>query len=78
MNLPHSSLVANPGRADEDPVIAEIKTIAETCRSYGYRRITAELRHRGRLVNSKKVRRVRWENERAGSFYNPPHCARTP
>ena len=62
MNLPRSSFYADPERADEDPVVAEIKTIAETCRSYGYRRITAELRHRGQIVNSKKVRRIMREN----------------
>ncbi len=54
MSLSRSSFYSNPECADDDPVVAEIKTIAETCRGYGYRRITAELRHRGRLVNSKK------------------------
>jgi hypothetical protein len=31
-------------------------------RGYGYRRVTAELRHQGKLVNSKKVRRVMREH----------------
>jgi putative transposase len=62
MNLPRSSFYANPERADDDPVVTEIRTIAEICRGYGYRRITAELRHRGQVVNSKKVRRIMREN----------------
>lgn len=62
MNISRSSFYSNPERTDGDPVVAEIKTIAETCRGYGYRRITAELRHRGQVVNSKKVRRIMREN----------------
>jgi putative transposase len=58
MNIPRSSFYANPECAEEDPVVVEIKAIAESCRGYGYRRITAELRHRGQVVNSKKVRRI--------------------
>ena len=49
--------------AAEDPVIGEIRLITKTCRNYGYRRVTAELRHRGLVVNSKKVRRVMREND---------------
>ena len=75
MSLPRSSFYANPERAEEDPVVVEIKTIAETCRGYGYPlprqtmrsigergRVTAELRNRGQIVNSKKVRRIMREN----------------
>ena len=63
MNLPRSTFYADTGCEEEDPVIGEIKSITETCRGYGYRRVTAELRHRGMVVNSKKVRRIMREND---------------
>ncbi|MEL6310907.1 MAG: IS3 family transposase [Pseudomonadota bacterium] len=39
-------------------IIDEIKAICATSPAYGYRRVDAELRHRGFVVNSKKVRRI--------------------
>ena len=62
MNLPRSTFYADKGCAEEDPAVGEIKAITESCRRYGYRRVTAELRHRGMVVNSKKVRRIMREN----------------
>ena len=62
MNLPRSTFYADPRCEDEDPAVGEIKAITETCRGYGYRRVTAELRHRGMTVNSKKVRRIMRQN----------------
>ena len=62
MNLPRSTFYADTGCEAEDPAIHEIRTITETCRGYGYRRVTAELRHRGMVVNAKKVRRIMREN----------------
>ena len=62
MNLPRSTFYADPRCEDEDPAVGEIKAITETCRGYGYRRVTAELRHRGMVVNSKKVRRIMRQN----------------
>jgi putative transposase len=38
-------------------------SIPETCRNYGYRRVTAELRHRGLVVNARKVQRIMREND---------------
>lgn len=61
MNLPRSTFYADASREEEDPVAREIMSITETCRGYGYRRVTAELRHRGMVVNSKKVRRIMGE-----------------
>lgn len=43
--------------------IGVIRSITETCRNYGYRRVTAELRNRGLVVNSKKVRRIMRQND---------------
>jgi putative transposase len=63
MGLPRSSFYAAPGPAEQDPVIGVIRSICESCRNYGYRRVTAELRHRGHVVNSKKVRRIMREND---------------
>lgn len=63
MDLPRSSFYTASTPAQEDPVIGVIRSIAETCRNYGYRRVTAELRHRGFVVNSKKVRRIMREND---------------
>jgi putative transposase len=63
MNLPRSSFYAAPMPAVEDPVLDLIRSICENCRNYGYRRVTAELRHRGQIVNSKKVRRIMREND---------------
>ena len=63
MELPRSSFYATPDTASEDPVVEVIRSITETCQNYGYRRVTAELRHRGLVVNSKKVRRIMREND---------------
>ncbi|WP_292062369.1 IS3 family transposase [Marivita sp. XM-24bin2] len=52
----------SPVAAGEDPAVAEIHDTVTTFKGYGYRRVTAELRHRGMIVNSKKVRRSMREN----------------
>lgn len=62
MNLSSSSFYADTVDAGKDPAVDEIKSITENCRGYGYRRVTAELRHRGMLVNSKKGRRIMRQN----------------
>lgn len=62
MDLPRSSFYAASDLAAEDPLISVIRSITETYRNYGYRRVTAELRNRGLVVNSKKVRRIMREN----------------
>lgn len=63
MDLPRSSFYAVPAPTEEELAIGEIRSITGTCRNYGYRRVTAELRHRGFVVNSKKVRRIMREND---------------
>jgi putative transposase len=40
-----------------------MKTICDEFEAYGYRRVGAELRHRGMLVNAKKIRRLMREHE---------------
>jgi putative transposase len=50
---------AAPDPADADAaLVAEMRAIAEAWECYGYRRVGAELRHRGWAVNGKKVRRL--------------------
>jgi putative transposase len=63
MGVPRSSYYARPrARRSEDPILAEIRVITEACPAYGYRRVDAELRHRGHVVNAKKIRRLMKEN----------------
>ena len=40
-----------------------IREITDAFECYGYRRVGAELRHRGQVVNAKKVRRLMREND---------------
>jgi putative transposase len=39
-----------------------MKTICDEFEAYGYRRVDAELRHRGIVVNTKKIRRLMHEH----------------
>ena len=48
--------------ADDATVVAQMKTICDEFETYGYRRVGAELRHRGIVVNAKKVRRLMREH----------------
>jgi len=48
--------------ADDATVVAEMKAICDVFETYGYRRVGAELRHRGIVVNAKKVRRLMREH----------------
>jgi putative transposase len=59
MSVARSSYYAAPAAADADAaLVAEMRAITDTWECYGYRRIGAELRHRGWVVNGKKVRRL--------------------
>jgi putative transposase len=48
--------------ADDAAVVAQMKAICDEFETYGYRRVGAELRHRGIVVNAKKVRRLMREH----------------
>jgi len=48
--------------ADDAAIISSMIAICDEFEAYGYRRVGAELRHRGIVVNSKKVRRLMHEN----------------
>lgn len=59
MGVARSSYYAAPAEADTDAeLVTEMRAITDTWECYGYRRVGAELRHRGWVVNSKKVRRL--------------------
>jgi putative transposase len=59
MELPRSTYYATPqGKPSDADLVAEIRAITDEFECYGYRRVGAELRHRGRVVNAKKVRRL--------------------
>jgi putative transposase len=59
MGVARSSFYAvAPGAPDETAIVAEIRAICADFPAYGYRRVGAELRHRGFVVNAKKVRRI--------------------
>ena len=49
-------------RARDLSIVAEMKTICDEFEAYGYRRVDAELRHRGIVVNTKKIRRLMREH----------------
>ena len=49
-------------RARDLTIVAEMKTICDEFEAYGYRRVGAELRHRGIVVNGKKIRRLMREH----------------
>jgi putative transposase len=63
MNMPRSTYYQEPaGKPDDTAVVAAMIAITDEFELYGYRRVTAELRARGLVVNAKKVRRLMREN----------------
>ena len=64
MGLARSTYHDTPALDDRDvEVLARIKAVGEEFEAYGYRRICAELRHQGLVVNSKRVRRLMREHD---------------
>jgi putative transposase len=64
MGLARSTCYAAPAeRPSEAAIVAGIRAITDAFECYGYRRVGAELRHRGQVVNAKKVRRLMREND---------------
>lgn len=59
MGLPRSTFYDAPAvEADDAGVLARITAICDEFETYGYRRVGAELRHQGLVVNGKKIRRL--------------------
>lgn len=48
---------------DDDEIVARITAICDEFETYGYRRVGAELRHQGVVVNGKKLRRLMREHD---------------
>lgn len=64
MGIARSSYYAGPaGKADDETIVAQIRAITDEFEGYGYRRVDAELRHRGVTLNAKKVRRLMKEHD---------------
>src|SRR6266550_8699477 len=63
MGFARSTFYGRPDAgADDAAVVAQMKAICDEFETYGYRRVDAELRHRGIVVNAKKVRRLMREH----------------
>ena len=63
MGIARSTCYDRPAAgADDATVVAQMKSICDEFEAYGYRRVDAELRHRGLVVNTKKVRRLMREH----------------
>jgi putative transposase len=59
MDLSRSTYYDVPSVPTEDAaLVATMIAICDEFEAYGYRRVGAELRHRGIVVNSKKIRRL--------------------
>jgi putative transposase len=53
---------APPVNVGDAEIVARIRAICDEFEAYGYRRVTAALRHQGLVVNRKKVRRLMREH----------------
>jgi putative transposase len=64
MGLSRSTYYDVPSLPTDDvAIVATMIAICDEFEAYGYRRVRAELRHRGIVVNSKKIRRLMREND---------------
>ena len=62
MGIARSTYYGAPAADRDAEIIARIEAICAEFEAYGYRRVTAELRHQGLFVNSKRVRRLMREH----------------
>ena len=64
MGIARSTFYDEPTAAHDDTAIVEaIAAICDEFEFYGWRRVRAELRHRGMIVNHKKIRRLMREHD---------------
>ena len=56
MGLARSTYYDTPAAEADTEIVARITAICEEFEAYGYRRVGAELRHQGIVVNGKKIR----------------------
>jgi putative transposase len=57
MGIARSTFYADRAIADDTAIVEAIAAICAEFEFYGRRRVRAELRHRGRIVNHEKIRR---------------------
>jgi putative transposase len=62
MGIARSTYYGAPAADRDAEIITRIEAICAEFEAYGYRRVTAELRHQGLFVNSKRVRRLMREH----------------
>ena len=65
---------------DDTAIVEAIAAICDEFECYGWRRVRAELRHRGMIVNHKKIRRLMREHDlqpRRGAAMSPQPTATT-
>lgn len=62
MGIARSTFYGKPSAQDDTAIVEAISGICEEFEFYGWRRVRAELRHRGLIVNHKKVRRLMREH----------------
>lgn len=82
MDMARSTYYAAPeARPSDEEIAAEMRAITDEFECYGCRRAGAELRHRGHVVNAKKVRRLMREHDlnprRYGASPAPPTATTT-
>ena len=63
MGIARSTFYDKPAPQDDTAIVEVISGICEEFEFYGWRRVRAELRHRGLIVNHKKVRRLMREHD---------------
>jgi putative transposase len=64
MGLPRSTFYDAPAAClDNADIVGRMQTICDEFEAYGYRRVGAELRHQGVVVNHKKIRRLMREHD---------------
>jgi transposase InsO family protein len=61
LDLPRSSAYHGPKPGEDRPIIEALVKVAGEWPTYGYRRLTKQLRREGHVINSKLVRRLMHE-----------------
>jgi putative transposase len=61
--IARSTFYDKPGAQDDTAIVEAIAAICDEFEAYGWRLVRAELRHRGMIVNHKKVRRLMREHD---------------
>ena len=63
MRIARSTFYDKPAAQDDTAIVEAIAAICEVFEFYGWRGVRAELRHRGLIVNHKKIRRLMREHD---------------